>query len=100
MFSFLFFRLLRATYAQIGHAGTSAVSRIRAILGDPGAVSGGRESLNGREKNSGEENSRTRIRAPGDKVLTDQFQTVVVILASDWCQKIVVFFRPITEQQD
>ena len=31
------------------------------ILGDPGAVSGGRESLNGREKNSGEEKSRTRI---------------------------------------
>ena len=26
-----------------------------AILGDPGAVGGGRESLNGRKKNSGEE---------------------------------------------
>ena len=70
------------------------------ILGDPGAVSGGRESLNGREKKSREEKSRTRIRAPGDKVLTDQFQTVGVILASDWCQKIFVFFCPITEQQD
>ena len=70
------------------------------ILGDPGAVSGGRESLNRREKNSGEEKSRTKIRAPGDKVLTDQFQTVGVILASDWCQKIFVFFCPITEQQD
>ena len=34
------------------------------------------------------------------KVLTDQFQTVGVILASDWCQKIFVFFCPITEQQD
>ena len=29
----------------------------------------GRESLNGRDKNLGEEKSRTRIRAPGDKVL-------------------------------
>ena len=55
------------------------------------AVSGGRERLNGQEKNSGEEKSRTRIRAPGDKVLMDQFQTVGVILASDWCQKIFVF---------
>ena len=70
------------------------------ILGDPGAVSGGRESLNGREKKLGEGKSRTRIRAPGDKVLTDQFQTVGVILASGWCQKIFVFFCPITEQQD
>ena len=70
------------------------------ILGDPGAVSGGRESLNRREKNSGKEKSRTRIRAPGYKVLTDQFQTVGVILASDWCQKVFVFFFPITEQQD
>ena len=32
-----------------------------------------------------------RRRAPGDKVLTDQFQTVGVILASDWCQKTFVF---------
>ena len=32
------------------------------ILGDPGAVSGGRESLNRREKNSRKEKSRTRIR--------------------------------------
>ena len=64
------------------------------ILGDPGAVSGGRESLNGREKKLGEGKSRTRIRAPGDKVLKDQFQMVGVILASDWCQKIFVFFLP------
>ena len=67
------------------------------ILGDPGAVSGGRESLNRREKISGKEKSRTRIRAPGNKVLTDQFQTVRAILASDWCQKIFVFFCPIRE---
>ena len=61
---------------------------------------GAGKSLNRREKNSGKEKSGTRIRAPGDKVLTDQFQTVGVILASDWCQKIFVFFCPITEQQD
>ena len=72
----------------------------RCILGDPGAVTGGREKSSGREKNSGEEKSRRRIRAPGDKVLTDQFQTVGAILASDWCQKTFVFFCPITEQQD
>ena len=64
------------------------------ILGDPGAVSGGGEKSSGREKHSGEEKSRRRIRAPGDKVLTDQFQTVGAILASDWCQKIFVFFLP------
>ena len=34
------------------------------ILGDPGAVGRGRESLNRREKNSRKEKSRTRIRAP------------------------------------
>ena len=61
---------------------------------------GAGKSLNRREKNSGAEKSRTRIRAPGDKVLTDQFQTVGVILASDWCHKIFVFLCPITEQQD
>ena len=55
---------------------------------------GAGKSLNGREKNSGEEKSRMKIRAPGDKVLTDQFQTVGVILASDWCHKIFVFFVP------
>ena len=80
---------------------TSCVTLVRDfIFGDPGAVSGSRESLNRREKNSGNEKSRTRIRAPGNKVLTDQLQTVGVILASDWCQKIFVFFCPITEQQD
>ena len=61
---------------------------------------GAGKSLNRREKNSSAEKSRTRIRAPGDKVLTDQFQTVGVIPASDWCHKIFVFLYPITEQQD
>ena len=35
---------------------------------------------------------RTAGRAPGDNVLPDQFQTVVVVLGSDWCQKTFVFF--------
>ena len=44
---------------------------------------GAGKSLNRREKNSGEEKSRRRVRAPGDKVLSDQFQTVGAILASE-----------------
>ena len=60
---------------------------------------GAGKSQNGR-KNSGEEKSRRRRRAPGDKVLKDQFQTVRLVLASDWCQKTFVFFCPIAEQQD
>ena len=35
-----------------------------AILGDPGAVSGGRKKSKQARKNSGEEKPRTRIRAP------------------------------------
>jgi len=61
------------------------------ILGDPGAVIGGRKRSKRARKNSGEEKSRTRKRAPGDKVLTDQFQKVGAALASDWCQKTFVF---------
>ena len=61
---------------------------------------GAGKSLNGREKNSGEEKSRTTRRAPGDKVLTDQFQMAWVVLASDWCHKTFVFLCPITEQQN
>ena len=52
---------------------------------------GAGRSLNGREKISGEEKATTRERAPGDKLLTDQFQTVGVVLASDWCQKFFAF---------
>ena len=66
------------------------------ILGDPGAVSGGGKKSKRARKNSGE----TTRRAPGDKVLTDQFQTAGVVLASDWCHKTFVFLCPITEQQD
>ena len=36
---------------------------------------GAGKSLNGWGKNSGQEKSSRRVRAPGDKVLTDQFQT-------------------------
>ena len=46
---------------------------------------GAGKSLNGRENNSGEEKSRRRVRAPGDKVSTDQLRTVGAVLASDWC---------------
>ena len=74
--------------------------RFDCILGDPGAVSGGGKKSKRARKNSGEEKSRRRRRAPGDKVLKDQFQTVRLVLASDWCQKTFVFFCPIAEQQD
>ena len=57
-----------------------------------GQLVGAGKSLNGREINSGVEKSRTTRRAPGDKVLTDQFQTAGVILASDWCHKTFGFF--------
>ena len=56
------------------------------ILGDPGAVSGGGKKSKRVRKNLGEKKSRRRRRAPGDKVLTDQFQTAGVIVASDWCR--------------
>jgi len=39
------------------------------ILGDPGSVSGGGERSKRASKNSGEGKSRTRERAPGDKLL-------------------------------
>ena len=58
---------------------------------------GERESLNG-GKIWHEEKKRTVRRAPGENVLPDQFQTVVVILASDQCQKTFVFFCPIGRQ--
>ena len=57
---------------DISISSISLLNTERSILGDPGAVSGGGETSSGREKNSGEEKSRRRIRAPGDKVLTDQ----------------------------
>ena len=45
-----------------------------------------------------EEKKRTSRRAPGDNVLPDQFQTVAIVLVSDWCQKTFVFFCPIRRQ--
>ena len=56
------------------------------------------KSLNGREKIWAKK-SQGRGRAPGNKVLTDQFQTVEVVLASDWCQKTFVIFCLIAEQR-
>ena len=38
-------------------------------------------------------------RASGDNVLPDQFQTIAAVLASDWCQKTLVFFCPVTSQK-
>ena len=61
------------------------------ILGDPRAVSGGVKMSKRARKNSGAGKSRATRRAPGDKVLTDQFQTAGVVLASDWYHKTFVF---------
>ena len=89
--------------------------------GTQGQIVGARESLNGRknmkENNKKiyiyivpilfsakslkiwhEEKKRSARRTPGDNVLPDRFQTVAVILASDWCQKTFVFFCPIRRQ--
>ena len=75
-----------------------AVNPLIHILGDPGADSGGEGKSKRATKKIGEEKSRAREKAPGDKVLPDQFQKVRVVLASDWCQKIFAFFCPITGQ--
>ena len=69
------------------------------ILGDPGADRGEKgKSKQAKENGEEEKHSRAR-RAPGDKFLPDQFQTVGIILNSDWCQKFFVFFCPIRGQQ-
>ena len=69
-------------------------SEKKCILGDPGAVKGVGKKFKRARKNWAKEKSRKRRRAPGDKVLTDQFQTAGVVLASDWCHKIFAFFSP------
>ena len=51
------------------------------ILGDQGADSG--ESFKQTGKKWQKEKKRTGRRTPGDNVLTDQFQTVAALLASD-----------------
>ena len=56
---------------------------------------GAGKSLNGREKNVKNEN-----KSPWGQGFNGPVPTAGVVLASDWCQKIFVFFWPITEQQD
>ena len=51
------------------------------------------------KENGDEEKHSMARRAPGDKFLPDQFQTVEVILNSDRCQKFFVFFCPIRGQE-
>ena len=45
-----------------------------------------RESLNGR-KNIARRKVKNEEKSPWGQCLTDQFQTVAAVLASDWCQK-------------
>ena len=77
-----------------GHCGV-----LRFFLGDPGADSGGKGKTKRAEKKGAKKSKETARRAPGDNVLPDQFQTLGAVLASDWCQKTVVFFCPIRSQQ-
>ena len=58
----------------------------------------GRSRRKGKSKRAKEEKHSSARRAPGDTFLPDQFQTVEVILNSDWCQKFFVFFCPIRGQ--
>ena len=75
--------------------GQLSMDKIYVILGDPGADRGGKGKSK-RAKKFGDEEKHSRARrAPGDTFLPDQFQTVVVIPNSDWCQKFFVFFCPI-----
>ena len=61
---------------------------------------GERKGKSKRANENGDEEKHSRARrAPGDTLLPDQFQTVGVILNSDWCQKFLVFFCPIRGQQ-
>ena len=54
---------------------------------------GARESLNGRE-NMARRKEKNGEKSPWGQCLTrpTEFQTVAVVLASDWCQKTFVFF--------
>ena len=70
---------------------------LQTILGDPGTVSGVRESRK-REKIIGRKGKEGE-RAPGDEVLPDQFQTASPMLAPDWAQKYKRFLYPISDQQ-
>ena len=63
-----------------------------------GQIVGARESLKGR-KNMAQRKVKNGEKSPWpDNVLSDQFQTVAAILASDWYQETFLFFCPIRSQ--
>ena len=73
---FSFFSRLHFSRGQLNH-----------ILGDPGADSGtGDENQTGGKKLD-EQKYEGKIRAPGDKLFTHQFQTAERILDPDWAEK-------------
>ena len=76
-----------------GHCGV-----LRFFLGDRGADSGGKGKTKLAEK-KGAKKSKERQEEPLGTMSFGQFQTVAAVLASDWCQKTVVFFCPIRSQQ-
>ena len=64
----------------------------------PRADSGGKGKTKLAEK-KGAKKSKERREEPLGTMSFGQFQTVAAVLASDWCQKTVVFFCPIRSQQ-
>ena len=64
-----------------------------------GQIAEARGSSKPAKENGDEEKHSMARRAPGDTFLPDQLETVEVILNSDWCKKLFVFFCPIRGQQ-
>ena len=69
-----------------------------AILGDPGADSGAetKTKIKTGGKKFDEQKYERKIRAPGDKLFTHQFQTAERILAPDWAEK----FATVSQRMD
>ena len=57
------------------------------ILGNPGADSGAEDENQTGGKKFDEQKYERKIRAPGDKLFTHQFQTAERILAPDWAER-------------
>ena len=82
------FRPSSETHAQGQIAETLSCFRPSSETHAQGPIAETRGSLNGRKE-----------MATKKSIVPDQFQTVGIILNSDWCQKFFVFFCPIRGQQ-
>ena len=79
---------------------TSGTNQQLSILGDPGADSGGERKSKRAGKYGTKKGKERREEPPRDNVLPDQFQTVAVVLPSDWAEKHKSFLAPIRSQND